>query len=162
MAIKRMISILIALGVFTAAVIFFAVLPTLEFQKDREELTAIADQYESTYQLNQTELSKYGRYAKLIDTGKTELQQLDTVFRNNRLLPDWKGNILTFTGNVDVKTFAEILSFFQNTYTLEITKLTASNLEKMPIQIREAKTSAIDILQMEIKMMQYNEKLLKR
>jgi len=72
------------------------------------------------------------------------------------------GKTLTFSGEVSAQAFSELLSYFGNAYTLEINRFNASNTEKMPILISEPKTTTFNIRNLEVKSIQYNEKLSKR
>jgi hypothetical protein len=162
MAIGRTIGIILALGIFAAGVILFVIMPTLEFRGQRNELMLIANQYEKTWETHREEVSQYNQYAKLIDTQKTELQTLETLLKRCLLNPIRKDTTLTVAGIVDANAFSEIMSFFGNSYILEVNHFTAANTEKMPILISEPKASTFNITKLEVKMLQYNEKLLKR
>jgi len=55
MAFNRIFGILIAIGIFIASIIFFAILPTLEFRKQKEALTLIAQVYEQTWRQHEND-----------------------------------------------------------------------------------------------------------
>ncbi|HNW47292.1 MAG TPA: hypothetical protein PLB79_02290 [Thermotogota bacterium] len=162
MAFNRIFGILIAIGIFIASIIFFAILPTLEFRKQKEALTLIAQVYEQTWRQHENESNQYTQYARLIDSQSNEFDQLVAVLRNYNLKPTLSGKSLTVSGKVSAQAFSELLSAFGNAYTLEINRFNASNSEKMPIQISESKMTTFDIRNLEVKSIQYNEKLSKR
>ena len=162
MAFRRTFGILLAIGIFIAAVVIFGVLPTLDFRKQRETLTLIAQEYGQTWRQHDNESNQYTQYARLIDSQKSEFEQLDAFLRSYNLKPAVNGKTLTFSGEVSAQAFSELLSYFGNAYTLEINRFNASNTEKMPILISEPKTTTFNIRNLEVKSIQYNEKLSKR
>jgi len=76
MAFRRTFGILLAIGIFIAAVVIFGVLPTLDFRKQRETLTLIAQEYEQTWRQHDNESNQYTQYARLIDSQKKRVRAI--------------------------------------------------------------------------------------
>lgn len=158
--IHRLWGILIALAVMITAFILFNLLTYLRMDKQIKELEQVALQYNSNYGVYLSTSNTLRGYNTRISEKANELNELEKLMQSIALKYRKEGNKITFSGIVKPERFSQILNYLSDAKTLKINKLSTQSQSELPLLIGESDIPDMYIQEMEIEIIQINEKIL--
>ncbi len=158
--IHRLWGILIALAVMITAFILFNLLTYLRMDKQIKELEQVALQYNSNYSVYLSTSNTLRGYNNKISEKSNEMNELEKLMQSIALRYRKEGNKITFSGIVNPERFSQILNYLSDAKTLKINKLSTQSQSELPLLIGESDIPDMYIQEMEIEIIQINEKIL--
>jgi thioredoxin-related protein len=160
LGINRIWGIIIALVILITAFVLFNLLTYLKMDRQLRELEQTAMTYNTNYRIYHETSENLRDYHKQI-SGKTyELEELEIMMKNIAVNYQKNGSKIIFSGLVDPEQFSIILNYISDTKTLKINKLDTQSQAELPLLIGESDTPKMYIKEMEIELIQIDDKVL--
>ncbi|HRW35500.1 MAG TPA: hypothetical protein P5107_10640 [Thermotogota bacterium] len=158
--IHRLWGILIALAIMITAFILFNLMTYLKMDKQVKELEQVAQQYNSNYKVYLSTSNTLRGYNTKISERANELNELEKLMQSTALNYRKEGNKIIFSGIVNPGRFSQILNYLSDAKTLKINKLSTQSQSELPLLIGDSEIPDMLIQEMEIEIIQINEKIL--
>jgi len=158
--ISRIWGIIIALGILITAFILFNVMTYLKMDRQIQELEQIAMTYNTNYKIYLETSGNLRNYNKQISQKAYELDELERIMQNIAMNFQKTDSKITFSGIVNPEKFSIILNYISDSKTLKINKLDTKSQAELPLLIGENEIPDIYIKEMEIELIQVNDKIL--
>lgn len=158
--IHRVWGIVIALLIMITAFILFNLLTYLKMDKQIKELEQVAMTYNGNYQVFLQTSATLRGYNEKISQRAYELNELERLMQSVALAYRISENTISFSGIVNLENFSAILNFLSDAKTLKINKLDTQSQSELPLLIGESETPDMYIKEMEIELIQIDDKIL--
>jgi thioredoxin-related protein len=160
LGINRVWGIIIALGILITAFTLFNLLTYLRMDRQIKELEQTAMVYNANYKVYLETSETLRNYNKQISERAYELEELERMMKNIAVNYQKNGSKIIFSGMVDPEQFSIILNYISDTKTLKINKLDTQSQAELPLLIGESDTPNMYIKEMEIELIQIDDKVL--
>lgn len=157
---NRIWGIIIALSIFFAAFILFNLLTYLTMNKDINELSQIAMSYNTNYRLYLETSANLRNYNEKIEQRAYELVELENLMIDIDLNYSKTETKINFSGIIDPEKFSKLLNFVSNANTLKINKMDTESQTELPLLIGQSETPDVYVKEMEIELIQIDDKIL--
>jgi len=158
--INRVYGIIIALGILIAAFILFNLMTYLKMDKQIKELEQTATIYNGNYQVYLQTSGTLRDYNEKISMNSAELMELEKLMKSVALTYRKTENKVTFSGIVNPEKFSKILNFLSEAKTLKINTLNVQSQSELPLLMGESEMPDMYINEMEIELIQIDERIL--
>ncbi len=160
LGINRIWGIIIALGILITCFILFNLLTYLEMDRQIKELEQVALTYNTNYRIYLETFNTLRNYNEKISQRAYELDELERMMKNIALDYQKTGRKIIFSGVVNPEKFSIILNYIADAKTLKINKLDTQSQTELPLLIGESETPDMYIREMEIELIQIDDKIL--
>lgn len=158
--INRNWGIIIALGTLITAFILFNLLTYLNMGRQNKELGQIAMTYNTNYRIYMENSKDLRNYNGKISQRSYEFEELEKLMKKNDLDYRKDGTKITFSGIVNPESFSNILNYISDAKILKINKLDTKSQTELPLLIGESDIPDMFIQEMEIELIQIDDKIL--
>ncbi|MEA1883478.1 MAG: hypothetical protein U9N62_03035 [Thermotogota bacterium] len=158
--VNRIWGIIIALVILITAFVLFNLLTYLKMDRQIKDLEQTAMTYNTNYKIFLEASGNLRDYNKQVSEKAYEMEELEKMMKMIVLNYRKNGSKIIFTGAVNPEQFSNILNYISNAKTLKINKLDAQSQAELPLLIGESDTPDMYIKELEIELIQINDKIL--